>query len=51
MSEVVGNDGLTDAEREEYAAQYLRTAGKRGISPAEKQAFDDWRARKAREQG
>jgi hypothetical protein len=34
--EVVGNDGLTDTEREELAAQYLRTAGSRVLTDNER---------------
>ncbi len=38
----VGNDGLTDLERAEYAARYRAGAGSRRISAAEKAAIQAW---------
>lgn len=33
-SPAVGNDGLTDKERQERADRYMRTAGSRRVGPA-----------------
>jgi len=43
----VGNDGLTDAERMEYANAYQAGTGRKSLSTAEKDAFLLWRAARA----
>ena len=45
--QVVGNDGLTDAEREEYARRYAEGAGRRQMSEQEKRDLAEFvRARR-----
>ncbi|WP_172592160.1 hypothetical protein [Subtercola boreus] len=43
----VGNDGLTDAERDQYAEEYRSTIGRKSISAVEKQAHALWLANRA----
>lgn len=46
--DVVGNDGLTDAERDDRALTYLAGPGRRKLSSDEKRDIDAWlRARRA----
>lgn len=42
VSEPVGNDGLTDREREEYARRYREGAGRKCLSLAERLAAAGW---------
>jgi hypothetical protein len=44
----VGNDGLTEAERTEYANAYRVGAGRKSLSTAEKDAFLLWHASRAK---
>lgn len=46
MSEHVGDDGLTDAERAELAERYRLGAGRKTLTAAEKQALAAWLANK-----
>lgn len=39
---VTGNDGLTNAEREELATRYRTTGAGRPLTPAEEQAARKW---------
>ncbi|WP_143822671.1 hypothetical protein [Mycetocola reblochoni] len=42
--EDVGNDGLTDSERNAYAAKYRAVAGRRSITPEERRLMKAFRA-------
>jgi hypothetical protein len=44
-SEVVGDDGLTDAEREAYAARFQATAGSKVLSKTERAVLDRLRGK------
>ena len=46
---VIGNDGLTDEERAEYAAAYAAGAGRKWLSEGEKAAIDKWQAARTQE--
>lgn len=44
--DVIGNDGLTDAEREEHARRYWEGPGRKTLTPGELEAIARWREEK-----
>lgn len=47
LGEPLGNDGLTDRERDEFARRYREGPGRRSFSDTEQRAIDEWLARRA----
>jgi hypothetical protein len=46
MTDAIGDDGLTDPERAQYADAYQQGAGRRTLCPCEAAAINDYFAMK-----